>query len=490
MLLWISFSSTPNAFGNELNLGMAAARGGEAYLKEATALGLTGHAVFYHRVGKGQKLDYINVPTDIPITLAVKFPGSTGAFESILSGNFDNDLGKLTQWINKSKRPITVRLMPEFNGDWNPDGAYKKGNDPAQFVSAYRYVAKLLKGKLGKNLIGFDLNYNRKSAKGHGVSDFEKLYPGDEYVDIVTVSTYNRCGAGPYHKKQQSFKEGFKEAYQALSFVKKPLGIAEVSTTSMCNKNKIRWFENMFDDLEEQFTRVTQVTFFLETVGLGEASNDVVIEWGIADQDVGKFRAMAYEISGKKGASLPMVDRNVDNSEVPATLVALLNARSEKTKQKLGPPVERIRYPWVVVSQYTHTLDEVGNPAISPATQQPFGDLGGVYRLLALQAVEFEFAEKITVGIRGGVSLVESTNNIQWWNNATTFVLEPQVCHRGRINFADWNLLCVYGGVHQIEYHVETPNRYDRSLFSEFGDFRPVVGARFLMGGDWGKHSF
>ena len=137
------------------------------------------------------------------------------------------------------------------------------------------------------------------------------------------------------------------------------------------------------------------------------------------------------------------------------------------------------------LSNYSNTLTESPNTVLSPVTNTPFGPIGAVWRTMAYQGMELEFDTGISVGARVGVVFVESNNNRHWWNNATTLVAEPQVCYRGP--FAGWNILCVYGGVNQIEFHVPTTDRYTKSLFAEYGDFRTVVGARFGMGGDWSK---
>jgi len=139
----------------------------------------------------------------------------------------------------------------------------------------------------------------------------------------------------------------------------------------------------------------------------------------------------------------------------------------------------------VFISNYSNTMIEAPNTVLSPVTNTPFGPIGSVWRAMAYQGIELEFETGISIGTRVGVLFVESNNNRHWWNNATTLVAEPQVCYRGP--FAGWNILCVYGGVNQIEFHVPTTDRYNHSLFAEYGDFRTVVGARFGMGGDWSK---
>jgi hypothetical protein len=457
---------------------MAATDGVEHYLEKSIPLGVDNHAVFYFHVGKSSELTYSSLPSDVDITLAVKFSGSGNVYNQILAGEYDEKLDALISKIKESDRPLTLRIMPEFNGNWNPDGAYAKVNRPEDFSPSFRYVTDYFRDRLGSLVVGIDLNYNRSSAGPDGIEDFERLYPGDRYVDIVTVSTYNRCGAGPYHTTQQSFTEGFQKAYAALDFVDKPLGIAEISTTSLCDPDKIAWFEDMMSSLKLDFPRVAEVTFFFKTVSVGAASNDVPLMWGIESQDVAAFQSLIAlsRASARPGRSQP--------EEKSATPGATTNPTAEEDEYDVsGRP--KVKYPWVFISNYSNTMTEAPNTVLSPVTNTPFGPIGTVWRTMAYQGVELEFNSGISIGARAGVHFVESNNNRHWWNNATTLVAEPQVCYRGP--FAGWNILCVYGGVNQIEFHVPTTDRYTRSIFSEYGDFRTVVGARFGMGGDWGN---
>ena len=253
-----------SAAARDIRFGMAATDGVKHYLEKSIPLGVDNHAVFYFHVGKSSELTYSSLPSDVDVTLAVKFSGSGGVYNQILAGEYDERLDALVGKIKAADRPLTLRIMPEFNGDWNPDGAYTEWNRPENFPPSFRYVTDYLRDRLGTLVVGIDLNYNRSSAGPDGIKDFERLYPGDRYVDIVTVSTYNRCGAGPYHTTQQSFTAGFQKAYAALDFVDKPLGIAEISTTSLCDPDKIAWFEDMMRSLKSDLSQAGQFSVMIQ----------------------------------------------------------------------------------------------------------------------------------------------------------------------------------------------------------------------------------
>jgi hypothetical protein len=76
-----------------------------------------------------------------------------------------------------------IRLGWEFNGDW-----YKwQARDPAQFAQCWRQIVTSAESTAPALL--WDWNVNR--GKGAGVEDARKAYPGDAYVDIVGVDSYD-----------------------------------------------------------------------------------------------------------------------------------------------------------------------------------------------------------------------------------------------------------------------------------------------------------
>jgi hypothetical protein len=76
-----------------------------------------------------------------------------------------------------------IRLGWEFNGDW-----YKwQARDPAQFAQCWRQIVTSAESTAPALL--WDWNVNR--GKGASVEDARKAYPGDAYVDIVGIDSYD-----------------------------------------------------------------------------------------------------------------------------------------------------------------------------------------------------------------------------------------------------------------------------------------------------------
>ena len=76
-----------------------------------------------------------------------------------------------------------IRLGWEFNGDW-----YKwQASDPAQFAECWRQIVTSAESTAPALI--WDWNVNR--GKGASVEDARKAYPGDAYVDIVGIDSYD-----------------------------------------------------------------------------------------------------------------------------------------------------------------------------------------------------------------------------------------------------------------------------------------------------------
>jgi hypothetical protein len=76
-----------------------------------------------------------------------------------------------------------IRLGWEFNGDW-----YKwQASNPAQFAECWRQIVGTVKTVAPQ--LAWDWNVNR--GKGASVTDAAEAYPGDKYVDIVGIDSYD-----------------------------------------------------------------------------------------------------------------------------------------------------------------------------------------------------------------------------------------------------------------------------------------------------------
>jgi hypothetical protein len=95
-----------------------------------------------------------------------------------------------------------IRLGWEFNGDW-----YKwSAGNPGQFVDCWQQIVGTVR-KVAPKLL-WDWNPNR--GAGQALTDARKAYPGDSYVDIVGVDSYDMF---PGATNEAGWQEQYSGAY-------------------------------------------------------------------------------------------------------------------------------------------------------------------------------------------------------------------------------------------------------------------------------------
>jgi hypothetical protein len=127
------------------------------------------------------------------------------------------------------------------------------------------------------------MNINRRSTKPYPLS-FDEMYPGAEFVDAISISSYDRCGTNAENTEPHSFASEFAPAYDEVTRIvpkDMAINIAETSKLNACGTDRMKWFYDLFVSVENRFTRVRTVTFFFATVEPGLASNSVTLHWGL-----------------------------------------------------------------------------------------------------------------------------------------------------------------------------------------------------------------
>ncbi|KAG5189477.1 glycoside hydrolase superfamily [Tribonema minus] len=162
-----------------------------------------------------------------------------------------------------------VRILHEFNSDWYPWGTFKDGNSIPKFKKSFRHIVDLLRANGAGDNIKFQISYNAKSVHGDKIP-FSAWWPGDEYVDMIMTTAYNRAGDSEGSNKPfLQFSELFPDSYKRVAALHPtlPIGIAECgSTDADGEKAKGEWYLNMFKTLKtsDQFPRLKQVNVFME----------------------------------------------------------------------------------------------------------------------------------------------------------------------------------------------------------------------------------
>jgi hypothetical protein len=111
--------------------------------------------------------------------------GGDASIASCAAGSYNDKWRQFGQNIQAAglADESVIRLGWEFNGDW-----YKwKADNPSQWAECWRQIVSTVRPEAPKLL--FDWNVNR--GKGNGVVDAADAYPGNAYVDIIGVDSYD-----------------------------------------------------------------------------------------------------------------------------------------------------------------------------------------------------------------------------------------------------------------------------------------------------------
>jgi hypothetical protein len=375
-----------------------------------------------------------------------------GILHKVRNGAYDTYLRALAQKIQRDGRPIGLRFLHEANGDWEPWQAYYPGNDPADFVPAWKHVLQVM-GSV-RHLLRVDLDLNRRSAGTRGTSDFARFFPGPTFVDTGSVSTYNRCGTSPAYVQPKTFVEELRPAYDALrAITNKPIGIAETSTTSYCGVDKAAWIRDALNTADA--LHLAYVTFFFVSEPVGVASNTMPIHWELEnEQQRAAFRHDVARLRAKYGPCAKPV------AKVPQEL-----------------PLN-MHLPWTFQAKLESMRKEPYNDAENPITGNAFGDVGNRLAATYTQRVRIETGN-ISQGPYIKFHGIVSDNDNQWWNNVGGADVGYEVCH-AHPSFADWGESCLFARAGKQNYFGPHPDRLNNAW--EVG-----VGININLGGDLRK---
>ena len=163
---------------------------------------------------------------------------------SIVAGRHDRYIDAFARSISQYPHRVILRFMHEMNGFWYPWASGVNGNTPAQYVRAWRHVHDRFT-RMGADNVRWMWAPN---AVYPGAAGLAALYPGNAYVDLVGVSSYNwgdRRHDG-VRTHWQSFGSLLGPSLRRLGQVtSRPVWVAEVGSTSS-GGSKAAWMAGMF----------------------------------------------------------------------------------------------------------------------------------------------------------------------------------------------------------------------------------------------------
>jgi mannan endo-1,4-beta-mannosidase len=232
----------------------------------------------------------------------------TFQLKSIYNGSHDAYIVKWAQTARNWGHPFFVRFDPEMNGWWTPWSEQTNGNQPGDFVKAWRHVHDIFSQQGATNATWIWC----PNIVGPRSTSMNELYPGDSYVDWTCMDGYN-WGTDKANTGFWSFADvfagswynGYFNTYQQLQQTapSKPILVGETASSEH-GGSKAAWITDMLRTaLPSQFPAVKGFIWFDWNM------NDAGISWPLSSSPDSQ-RAFADGIAssyyaGNEFAALP-----------------------------------------------------------------------------------------------------------------------------------------------------------------------------------------
>ena len=179
----------------------------------------------------------------------------------VIAGTYDSYIREFAEEARDWGHSFFLRYDWEMNGNWFPWGEGINGNDPGEFVPAWRHVHDIFTAVGATNATWVWCPY---AEVDRHFAALAPLYPGDEYVDWTCMDGFN-WGHNPTNPHSwKSFSQIFAATYRKLTkriAPSKPIVLAEMASTGK-GRPKAGWIRDMFTQLRTNFRRVRGLIWF------------------------------------------------------------------------------------------------------------------------------------------------------------------------------------------------------------------------------------
>jgi Glycosyl hydrolase family 26 len=179
----------------------------------------------------------------------------------VIEGRYDSYIREFAEEAKAWGHPFFLRFDWEMNADWFQWSEAVNGNQPGQYVAAWRHVHDIFTAVGATNANWVWCPY---VDPNHRMQDLSSLYPGDEYVDWTGLDGYN-WGTNPANPKGwRTFDQLFSTTYAEITekiAPSKPLMIAEVGSSEY-GGSKAAWIEEALRSASTEYPRLGGLIWF------------------------------------------------------------------------------------------------------------------------------------------------------------------------------------------------------------------------------------
>jgi hypothetical protein len=179
----------------------------------------------------------------------------------VTAGTYD---AYIRNWATTAKnwgKPFFLRFNWEMNGDWFAWGERANGNQPGDYVAAWRHVHDIFTSVGATNASWVWCPY--VDPKGT-LQPLASLYPGNAYVDWTCLDGFNWGPNANPPRVWRSFDYLFGPSYHQIVDTiapTKPMVIGEIASTE-AGGSKAGWITNMFTQLGTNYTKIRGLQWF------------------------------------------------------------------------------------------------------------------------------------------------------------------------------------------------------------------------------------
>jgi hypothetical protein len=179
----------------------------------------------------------------------------------VIAGNYDSYIREFAEAAKAWDHPFFMRFDWEMNGSWFPWSEGVNGNQPGEFVAAWRHVHDIFAAVGADNVTWvWCPNVDPDSI----FLDLAGQYPGDKYVDWTGLDGYN-WGLNPAKPDRwRNFNELYSATYQRIVDAiapDKPMLIGEMGSTEQ-GGSKAQWIEEALTAIPTYYSQIRGMLWF------------------------------------------------------------------------------------------------------------------------------------------------------------------------------------------------------------------------------------
>ncbi len=215
-------------------------------------------------------MDQVGPPIDQPIY----------KLSNIIRGDFDAYVERWARGLAEFGSPVLLNFAHEMNGNWYPWGIGVNGNQPGEFITAWRHVHDLFSAAGADNVQWVWTPNEMYEGVPAAVNE---VYPGDDYVDWFGMNGFNwgediHWESCDCQSSWRTFAQIFDNTYNHLTALgNKPIMIGEVASSEV-GGDKAAWITDAFmEQVPNAYPNIRAVSWFNKiATGLDMVSPGVV----------------------------------------------------------------------------------------------------------------------------------------------------------------------------------------------------------------------